>query len=246
MSEENQTNQIVSSEKVKPAPVGQVFSKFPTKEEWETMQIIAQTLRQGGVMPNSIDTVPKMVVALQAGKEIGLSPLESMNSLYFVNGKIAMYGEAVPNQVIRAGHTIKWGKCDEKQAEVTITRGDTKESMTTKLTMEQAEKRGYTKNSVWQKFPENMLKWRVLSMTAKFICPDALKGIGIKEDMEVEIVSDDSKFHNAEAAKVIDAEVENGTYNKHKSLDEALSEDAATEPEAVEPKKAAKKKKGTK
>jgi len=232
MSEEKSIE--VAEQKTSPAPVNQVFAKFPTKEEWETMNIVAQTLKQGGVMPNSIDTLPKMVVALQAGKEIGLSPIESMNSLYFVNGKIAMYGEAVPNQLVRAGHRIKWGKCDEKQAEVTVIRGDTGDSMTTKLTMEQAEKRGYTKNNVWQRFPENMLKWRALSMTAKFIAPDAMKGIGIKEDLEGEIVVKESRFHNEKETKRIETEVKDGTYGERPSLDEALQD---------EPKKKAPKNK---
>ena len=90
------------------APVGQVFSSFPTQAEWNTLNVIAKTLKEGGVLPKGIDTVQKMVVALQAGREIGLQPIEAMNCLYFVNGKVSMYGEAVPNQIIRAGHTIKW------------------------------------------------------------------------------------------------------------------------------------------
>lgn len=223
--------EVVVAQKPKATPVGQVFSNFPSKEDWETINLVAQTLRQGGVMPNSIDTLPKMVVALQAGKEIGLSPIESMNSLYFVNGKIAMYGEAVPNQLYRAGHSIKWGKCDDKQAEVTVVRGDNGESMTTKLTMQQAIERGYTKNAVWQKFPENMLKWRALSMTAKFIAPDALKGVGIKEDLEGEAVNKDSRFHSEEVEKRVTIEVAEGTYS-HKGLDQALQEQVKTAREA--------------
>lgn len=212
----------VNERQVAPAPVGEVFSNFPTKAEWDTMNLVAQTLKAGGVLPRGIDTVQKMVVVLQAGREIGLAPMEALNSLYFVNGKVAMYGEAVPNQIMRAGHQIKWGKCDATQAEVTIVRGDNGEKMTTKFTMKEAEERGYTSNSIYKKYPENMLKWRALSMTAKFIAPDALRGIGIKEDMEVEVVQEDSKFHNAKEAKRVDAEVKDGSHSKRPSLDEAI------------------------
>jgi len=173
---------------------------------------IAKTLKDGGVLPKGIDTLPKMVVALQAGREIGLAPMESLNSLYFVNGKVAMYGEAVPNQIMRAGHRIVWGDCDAEKAEVTIIRGDDGQRMTTKFTMKEAQERGYTSNPIYKKFPENMLKWRALSMTAKFICPDALRGIGIKEDMEVEVVDEGGVFHNpAEAKKVAEMIVKNPT-----------------------------------
>lgn len=205
-------------------PVSQVFSNFPTQAEWNTIKIIAQTLKDGGVMPKSIDTLPKMIVALQAGREIGLQPMESLNSLYFVNGKIAMYGEAVPMQIIRAGHRIVWGDCDATKAEVTIIRGDDGQKMTTKFTMKEAEERGYTNNQLYKKFPENMLKWRALSMTAKFIAPDALRGVGIKEDMEIEVVDDGSRFHNADDAARVANQLENGSYDTTRpSLDSALS-----------------------
>jgi hypothetical protein len=210
-------------QKVEAAPVGQVFSNFPSKAEWETMSMVAQTLRQGGVLPKSIDTVPKMIVALQAGREIGLAPMEAMNSLYFVNGKVAMYGEAVPNQIMRAGHQIKWGKCDATQAEVTIIRGDNGEKMTTKFTMKEAEERGYTSNQVYKKFPENMLKWRALSMTAKFIAPDALRGVQIKEVMEAEVIDVDSPFHDAEEAGRVKSETKSTKKPKRASLSDTLN-----------------------
>lgn len=223
-SEEPRGEAPVSSSRVVAAPVSEVFSSFPTREVWETMNIVASTLKAGGVMPRGIDTVQKMVVVLQAGREMGLAPIEALNSFYFVNGKVTMYGEAVPNQILRAGHTIEWGKCTDKEATVTITRGDTGKSMTTKLTWEQAESRKYI-TDVWRKFPENMLKWRALSMTAKFICPDALRGIGIKEDMEAEVVVPDSRFHNAEESERVQGEVKDGTYSKRPSLKEAIAAD---------------------
>jgi hypothetical protein len=220
---ETDHDQLPPNERKEMVPVSQVFSNFPTQAEWNTINTIAATLKQGGVLPKGIDTLPKMVVALQAGRELGLQPIESLNSLYFVNGKIAMYGEAVPLQIMRAGHKIEWGKCDKEEATVTITRGDNGNTMTQTFTMKEAEERGYTSNPIYKKYPENMLKWRVLGMVAKFIAPDALKGIGIKEDMEVEVVDEGGTFHNADEAKRVKSEVKNGTQSKRPSLDESLN-----------------------
>lgn len=204
-------------------PVGSMFPKFPTQAEWNTMNIIAKTLKEGGVLPKGIDTLQKMVVALQAGREIGLQPIEALNSLYFVNGKVAMYGEAVPMQIIRAGHDVEWGECNEKTATVTITRGDNGRSMTTTFTMEQAKERGYTKNDLYRTFPENMLKWRALSMTAKFICPDALRGIGIKEEMEAEVIQEGGQFEGSKGEKdTVHAQVKDGTISERPSLSDAV------------------------
>ena len=243
-----ETVETVETEKKEMVPVGQMFPKFPTQAEWNTINTIAVTLKNGGVLPKGIDTVQKMVVVLQAGREIGLQPIEALNSLYFVNGKVSMYGEAVPMQIMRAGHEIKWGKCDKNEATVTITRGDNGNEMTQTFTMAEAVERGYTSNALYKKFPENMLKWRVLGMVSKFIAPDALRGIGIKEDMEVEVVEDGSKFQNKEEAKVIKADVESGDYGKRKPLADAIDEtdsepdvDITNKPEFICPHEGCKK-----
>jgi len=203
-------------------PVHSLFPRFPSREDWNTMEIIAKTFLNAGAMPKGIDTAPKLMVILQAGREAGLSPIESLNSLYFVNGKVAMYGEAVPLQVLRAGHEIEWGTCNAETATVTITRGDTGKSMTTTFTMADARSRGYTNNPIYQKYPENMLKWRALSMTAKFICPDALRGIGIKEEMEAEVIEAGGKFEGDTAAKShVQKQLNTGSISK-RPLDAAL------------------------
>jgi hypothetical protein len=242
MNNKEQQENRQTENSIVPTPVHQVIPSFPTQEDWATLGIIARTFRDGGIMPNSIDTLPKMVVALQAGREVGLSPIEALSSFYFVNGRIAMYGEAVPAQIIRAGHRITWGVCDDTTATVTITRGDTGESMSTTLTWEKAVERGYTKNQVWHRFPGSMLRWRALSSTAKFIVPDALKGIGIKEDLEGEAVNKDSRFHSEVVEARVTKEVKEGTYG-HKGLDEALqTEEVAPEvvPLSLYPAKAKK------
>ncbi len=240
--EQTNTPVVTTPEKKELAPVHSVFSSFPTKEEWNTLEVITKTFIAGGATPKGIDTAPKMMIVFQAAREIGLSPIEALNSLYFVNGKVAMYGEAVPTQIMRAGHKISWGTCDAREATVTITRGDTGESMTNTFTMAQAETRGYTKNPIYKTYPENMLKWRVLSMTAKFICPDALKGIGIKEEIEAETIQENSVFLDKGENKVAEvvASVKKGMPKKaKKSLDETLNapetEDASSLP-VVEPK----------
>lgn len=220
--EEQKTQEV--QEKKEMAPVGEVFSRFPTQAEWNTLNTIAQTLKNGGVLPKGIDTVQKMVVVLQAGREIGLQPIEALNSLYFVNGKISMYGEAVPMQIIRAGHDLTWGECNSESATVTITRGDNGKSMTQTFTMQQARERGYTSNPIYQKYPENMLKWRALGMVAKFLCPDALRGIGIKEEMEAEVVQQGGTFHDKDESKRVEKEVQEGTLSERKPLDAVLDE----------------------
>lgn len=159
-------------------------------ETWRTMTIVAQTFVQSGAMPKSMDTVPKVIVALQAGKEAGMQPLEAINSFYFVNGKVNIYGEMAIAQVLRAGHKIKWGECNATTASLTITRGDSGESMSATFTMEMARARGLTSNQVYTKYPENMLKFKAFNSIAKFFVADALHGVPIKEIEEAETIEE--------------------------------------------------------
>lgn len=162
---------------------------------WEMMNKIASTFMQSGALPSTIKNAPQLIMVMQAGFEAGLQPIESLNSFYFVNGKISMFGEMVIAQVRRAGHKIAWTDCNAESATVTIERGDTGESLTTTFTMAQAKARGLDKNDVYRKYPENMLKYRAFGMTAKFICPEALHGVPIKEELEssAEIIDESGK-----------------------------------------------------
>lgn len=215
---------------------------LPSAYEWKAISFLADTFVKAGALPKGIDTIPKAIVILQAGLESGLTPLQAFNSFYIVNGKVTMYGEAVPRQIIKAGHKITWGHCDDTIATVTITRGDTQESMSQTLEWDTAVKRGYTRTDIWQKFPENMLKWRALSMVAKFICPDALNGVPIKEDIE----SDDLNLAPDKAAAAL-PEAEKPETPKlregRKPLAEAIdAPDEPVEPKVTEPKKKGKTK----
>lgn len=223
---ENQNEVAISQ------PIGQASQELinRAKEEsynflnpavWESMAKVAKVFHESGAMPKSIDTVPKLMVILQAGKESGLQPLEAMSSFYLVNGKVAMYGDTAISQVIRAGHDVEWGECTHETATVTITRGDTGKKMSATFTMKMVTDRGLTSNPLYRKFPDNMLKFKAFGMVAKFLVPDALRGISIKEDIEGEVIEDAPEEPKKVAYETKEEKV-------RPSLDEAI---ATPEPE---------------
>lgn len=158
--------------------------KFMNPERWGIMQKMAETFITSGALPTTVKNAAQLIMVMQAGFEAGLQPIEALNAFYIVNGKISMYGEAVIAQVLKAGHMVDWGECSDTTATVKITRGDNGSSISQTFTMIQAEKRGLTKNPVYQRFPENMLRFKAFGVAARFLVPDALRGISIKEDIE--------------------------------------------------------------
>lgn len=218
-------------------------------QTWRTMTIVAQTFVQSGAMPKSMDTVPKVIVALQAGKEAGMQPLEAINSYYFVNGKVNIYGQMAIAQVMKAGHRIKWGVCDDKTATITIIRGDNKEEMTATFTMEMAKTRGLTSNAVYQKYPENMLKFKAFYQVANFLVPEALHGVKIKEITEAEDVVEEIPktltVKSGDVRTMEDTKPTTTTPVEEVSLEEAINktEEEVKPEEPVEEKEPAKEEK---
>lgn len=157
---------------------------FMNPVRWKAMEVMARTFVQSGALPASLTNAARLIMVFQAGYEAGLQPIESINAFYFVNGKLTMYGDQVIAQVLKAGHKIEWGKCDHTVASVKITRADGNGSYEDAFTWKEAEDRGLV-NAIYKKYPNHMLKYKVFSMVAKFIVPDAIKGVQIGETEEM-------------------------------------------------------------
>jgi len=158
---------------------------FINPKLWQSMKAMSDVFITSGALPNTIKNAAQLMLVLQAGYEAGLQPVDSINSMYIVNGKVVMYGDTVISQVHKAGHKIIWGECTDEKAEVTIERGDNGEKLSGTATIAEARKAGVVdKSQAWQKYPKRMLKYKAFAETAHFIVPDALKGIGIAEEFE--------------------------------------------------------------
>lgn len=214
--------------------------QFMNPVRWKAMQVMAQTFVQSGALPAGLNNAAKLMMVFQAGYEAGLQPIESINAFYFVNGKLTMYGDQVIAQVLKAGHKVEWGKCDDKSATVKITRADGSANYEDTFTWQMAEDRGLV-NAIYKKYPNHMLKYKVFSMVAKFVVPDALKGVQVGETEEMvreQIVAgiiteksshkaqNDTQSEDSPSEAQSPAEAENAADGVHSSLTEALNQPA--------------------
>lgn len=158
-----------------------VYAIIPTREELNQISVIADTFNKAGALPKGIDTPQKATVVVWAAVEYQIPVLEALAGMAIIGNRVTMYGDLVLSQLYRAGCKVTFGKCDATEANVTITRPDGT-SMSASITMEEARRRGYTSNPVYAKYPEDMLKRRAIAMIAKYIAPDALRGITIVTD----------------------------------------------------------------
>lgn len=165
---------------------------------WAQMKAMAETLRQSGMLPTGLDSVPKILVVMQTGFENGLKPMESFGSLYVVNGAVNYYGKAVTRRFREHGWQIAYSNESDGSVTATVTNmKNIAEFYTETYTFAEAEESGYTSKGGalkfgWKKGLNRRLKLRygVLSIIIKSYIPEILgsaKGIvEVEEDVIIE------------------------------------------------------------
>ena len=113
---------------------------------YEQMKIIAKDMIASKSLPSTFTNAQQVQMALMAGREMGMTTMESLNDLYFVGGKLQIYGKATPAALRRAGWRIKF-EDTEDACTATITNAATGEEITDTFTMKDAELSGFVKDS---------------------------------------------------------------------------------------------------
>lgn len=161
--------------------------------EWEMtlLTTLSEKLHKSKALPAQLDNPEKVFMVLLTGRDLGLSPTQSLNGLYIVNGKVSIYGETAALLMKRAGYVIQRWECDSKSATVTIRHKDTPDQKHTETyTMAEAQYAKIVRN-VWLTHPKTMLRWKALANARKLFAPECLGGYLIKEELDGEVVNVD-------------------------------------------------------
>jgi hypothetical protein len=159
-----------------------------------TPQTLSEAMQLAKLMAES-DLVPKdyrdkpgnVLIAVQMGAEIGLSPMASVQSVAVINGKPSIYGDAGKAILLAAGCAIRESDSEEIRktgvARCTITRPDGQEISRT-FSKEDAKAAGLLgKQGPWSQYPERMLAWRAFWFAARDGAADYLKGMAGFEEV---------------------------------------------------------------
>lgn len=134
-------------------------------------------------------------VAIMTGASLGFDPLRSLQKIYVISGRPAMYTDAMHSVVVGCGHEI-WVEetSDESVTVCGKRRGSTHVERAT-WTIERAQRAGHTKNPLYKTSPQTMLRARALSEVCRRVAPDALMGLSYAvEELELEETSEPVKI----------------------------------------------------
>jgi len=144
---------------------------------------------------------------IQKAKSLGMNVLEALNGgLYYVQGKVGMSSEMMASLIRQQKHSIiKDCKSDNTICILHGKRADNGDTWTVSFSMEDARRAGLAKN-MYEKYPGIMLYNRAMSMLARQLFPDVIKGAGYTLDELMEIKSSKDTVHNAERVEVVEEE----------------------------------------
>ena len=138
---------------------------------------------KAGLIPQGTTTYQAMAI-VQAGKEMGLQPLQSLRTMNFIKGRLVM---SVQLQLALAKNTkdvvVESMEESDDYCKVTLRRKE--EFITCEYTLDDAKKAGLIKpDGNWTKYQRQMLRWRAIGDALRIICPDLVMGLLSPEEAE--------------------------------------------------------------
>lgn len=158
----------------------------------EAMKYATELSKSDMIPKDYIGKPGNILVAIQWGQEIGLKPVQSLQSIAVINGRPCLWGDNALAMVL-ASPICEF--VDESESDATHgvcrvkRKGDTEHVQV--FTVEDAKKAGlWGKAGPWTTYPPRMLKLRARSWALRDKFPDVLRGLGIAEevrDTEIDI-----------------------------------------------------------
>ena len=144
----------------------------------------ADMLAGSSIVPKDYIGKPgNCLVAIQWGMELGLQPMQAMQSIAVINGRPSLWGDAML-ALVKAHPAFEWIKeeCDGNVATCTIKRRGEPEVVQS-FSLEEAKRAGLTgKQGPWTQYPKRMLQMRARGFALRDAFPDALRGVVSAEE----------------------------------------------------------------
>jgi hypothetical protein len=163
------------------------------------INFIGQTMAKSGMFPDVTDGA-KALVKILAGKEIGVTPFQSMTNIHVILGKATMGANLMAAKVKGSG------KYDYRVMDLTnetcsilfkqrdsLAEGGWADLGKFTYSLEDAKRAGLvTTGSSWEKYPSNMLFARAISSGVRIYCPDVFNGnlVYVPEELGAQVNED--------------------------------------------------------
>lgn len=152
----------------------------------DSIQGLSKIFYESGIFED-VKSEAQAIVKIYAGKEIGLSPLQSMMGLYIVKGQVAATSKVISALIKKSkDYNYLIEKLDNEECILSFTQ-DGEELGKSVFTIKDAAKAGIVNKDNWKNYPRNCLFARALSNGARWYTPDVYCGYA-QEELEELVV----------------------------------------------------------
>lgn len=167
-------------------------SPMPTSvvdlSDFEQVWKFAKMMSNTSLVPSGYRNKPEdIVVAIQFGLELGLAPMQALQSVASINGKPSLYGDG--GRALLLAHPECediaeeiTGEGADRVAHCTIHRRGMSPVHRTFSALDAKTAGLLSKSGPWSQYPNRMLQWRAFWFAARDSFADALRGLGGAEE----------------------------------------------------------------
>lgn len=151
---------------------------------------LGQMVIAGGWAPKDMRSAETVAIAIMQGMEIGLKPMQALQSIAVINGRPSIFGDAAIGLVQSSGvceYIKEWsdGEGDQMVAFCEAKRLNSPSVVTQRFSVEDAKLAGlWGKAGPWKQYPRRMLQMRARSFALRDAFADVLKGLSVAEEMQ--------------------------------------------------------------
>lgn len=150
----------------------------------------AKYVVDGGLAPKGMNA-SAVLLAMQAGAELGLSPMRALSVVHVINGRIGLSGKAAlalirSNGGLKPGTTFQVGcegQGDDRVGFCESCPAVSGERIRTEFSVKQAKQAGLWGKNQWISYPDRMLMWRAVGHHCDEYYSEYLLGLKTTEEL---------------------------------------------------------------
>jgi hypothetical protein len=149
----------------------------------------AKAVVASGFAPRGMEKPESVMIAIQLGMELGLTPMAALQNTAVINGRPAIYGDAALALVRASGQLVSYAEEEVGEAgkdshgyKVTVQRKGFDAASETFTTGDAKGAKLWGKAGPWTDYPKRMLKFRARGFILRDQFGDILKGLRTVEE----------------------------------------------------------------
>lgn len=159
---------------------------------WESELAGAKALMKSGLLPQAIKSAESALFIILTGRDLGLSPVQSLRSIHIISGKVELSADLQLGLFQRSGGKFRWLKLDASGAQLELSAPWLNAPHVSVFGPEEAKKAELMSTPNYRKYPQAMFRSRAITQGLKDIGFLASSGVYAPGELGGEVVVDTS------------------------------------------------------